>query len=45
MHLTGLANVCIDNPTNVSKEKLVDSVLNFLETDTLLFFSDVSKLH
>ena len=42
MHLTGLCNVCLDNPTNTTKFDLVDSVLNFLDTDTLLFFSDVS---
>jgi chaperone required for assembly of F1-ATPase len=41
MHLNGLANVCIDNPTKCTKEQLVDSVLNFLDTDTILFFSDV----
>ncbi len=40
MHLTGLANVCIDNPTGVSREALADSVLNYLDTDTLLFFSE-----
>ena len=42
MHLTGLCNVSIDNPTNTTKYALVDSVLNFLDTDTILFFSDVS---
>ena len=42
MHLTGLCNVCIDNPTQTTKYTLVDSVLNFLDTDTILFFSDVS---
>lgn len=41
MHLTGLCNVCIDNPTKASKYELVDSVLNFLDTDTVLFFSEV----
>ena len=42
MHLTGLCNVCIDNPTKTTKYALVDSILNFLDTDTILFFSDVS---
>ena len=41
MHLTGLANVSIDNPTNVQSEQITESVMNFLETDTVLFFSDV----
>ena len=41
MHLTGLSNVCIDNPTRTTKYALVDSILNFLDTDTILFFSDV----
>jgi len=40
MHLTGLCNVCIDNPTKTTKYALVDSILNFLDTDTILFFSD-----
>ena len=40
MHLTALCNVCIDNPTQTTKYALVDNVLNFLETDTILFFSD-----
>ena len=43
MHLTGLCNVCIDNPTKTTKYELVDNILNFLDTDTILFFSDVSK--
>lgn len=40
MHLTGLCNVCIDNPTNATKYDLVDSVLNYLDTDTILFYSN-----
>ena len=42
MHLTGMSNVCIDNPTKTTKYALVDDILNFLDTDTILFFSDVS---
>jgi len=38
MHLTGLSNTCIDNPTNVKKAVLVDSILEFLKTDTVLFY-------
>ena len=41
MHLTGLANVSIDNPTKVTSEQITESVMNFLDTDTVLFFSDV----
>ena len=41
MHLTGLCNTCIDNPTNATKYQLVDNILNFLDTDTLLFFAEV----
>ena len=42
MHLTGLCNTAIDNPTSTTKYDLVDNILNFLDTDTLLFFSEVS---
>jgi len=40
MHLTGLCNTAIDNPTQATKFDLVDNILNFLETDTILFYSD-----
>ena len=41
MHLTGLSNTCIDNPTNVEKAVLVDSILgNFY-----LFFTCVKGFH
>lgn len=40
MHLTGLANVSIDNPTKVTAEQITENVMNFLDTDTVLFFSD-----
>jgi len=40
MHLTGLSNTCIDNPTNVGKEALVNSILEFLKTDTVLFYGE-----
>jgi ATP synthase F1 complex assembly factor 2 len=39
MHLTGLANVCVDNPTNAGPEEMAEGVLAFLDTDTLLFIS------
>ncbi|XP_023347358.1 ATP synthase mitochondrial F1 complex assembly factor 2 [Eurytemora carolleeae] len=40
MHLTGLCNTCIDNPGRTKKEVLVESILGFLGTDTVLFYSD-----
>jgi len=40
MHLTGLCNTSIDNPTHATKYQLVDDILNFLDTDTLLFFAE-----
>lgn len=40
MHLTGLVNTCIDNPNRFDKYSIVESILNFLDTDTLLFFAD-----
>jgi chaperone required for assembly of F1-ATPase len=42
MHLTGLCNTCTDNPTKVSKFELVGSILNFLDTDTVLYFAPVN---
>ena len=44
MHLNALSNVCIDNPTQITKYDLVDSILNFLDTDTILFFSDPESM-
>ena len=41
MHLTGLCNTCTDNPTNVTKFQLVDNILNFLDTDTVLYYAPV----
>ncbi|PIK54925.1 putative ATP synthase mitochondrial F1 complex assembly factor 2-like [Apostichopus japonicus] len=40
MHLTSLCNTAIDNPTERSKETVIQSVLQFLETDTLCFRLD-----
>ncbi len=39
MHLTGLCNASVDNPTGAGREELADEALKFLETDTVLFFS------
>ena len=36
----GLCNTVIDNPGQVDKQKLVTSVLSFLETDTVLFYGE-----
>lgn len=41
MHLTGLCNVCVDNPMDIQEDALADAILNFLVTDTVLFFSTV----
>lgn len=40
MHLTGLCNTAVDNCMQATKYGLVDDILNFLDTDTILFFSD-----
>ena len=37
MHLTSLCNTSQDNPARKSKEDIVEHVMSFLETDTLLF--------
>ncbi len=42
MHLTGLCNACVDNPTGAGKEALADAILAYLDTDTVLYFSLVS---
>lgn len=40
MHITGLCNTSIDNPGKADNKILVDSILSFLATDTVLFFTD-----
>lgn len=40
MHITGLCNTSIDNPGKADNKILVDSILSFLQTDTVLFYSD-----
>jgi len=40
MHLTGLCNTAIDNPTQATKYELVEDILKFIETDTILYFAD-----
>lgn len=39
MYLTSLCNVAIDNPNNITKYDLVQYILNYLDTDTILFRS------
>ena len=40
--LLGLCNTAIDNPTQATKYELVEDILKFIETDTILYFADVS---
>ena len=39
--LSGLCNTSIDNPGKTDKLKLVQSILCFLETDTVLFYGEL----
>nr|XP_018905182.1 PREDICTED: ATP synthase mitochondrial F1 complex assembly factor 2 [Bemisia tabaci] len=39
MHLTALCSTCIDNPNHVTKEDLIQKIISFLSTDTILFHS------
>lgn len=38
MHLTSIVNTCLDNPNQLSKEKLIKRLTDYLSTDTLLYF-------
>ncbi|KAH0949160.1 hypothetical protein HN011_000271 [Eciton burchellii] len=40
MHLTALCNTVQDNPRNYTKIDLVNHIINCLEMDTILFYSD-----
>uniref|UniRef100_A0A1I7ZHW1 ATP synthase mitochondrial F1 complex assembly factor 2 n=1 Tax=Steinernema glaseri TaxID=37863 RepID=A0A1I7ZHW1_9BILA len=40
MRLTGLAFTALDNPFEQNKESIVQSILDYLETDTILTFAD-----
>lgn len=40
MHLTSLVNTCLDNPNKLTKEGLIDGLLEYLPTDTILFFDN-----
>ncbi|PAA94538.1 hypothetical protein BOX15_Mlig007483g1, partial [Macrostomum lignano] len=39
MHLTSLCNSAIDNPLGLSRDQQAAAILEYLETDTLLFWS------
>ncbi|KAF5281573.1 hypothetical protein FQA39_LY05108 [Lamprigera yunnana] len=39
MHLTTLCNSVIDNPNNLTKYDMVQYIINYLDTDTILFQS------
>ncbi|KII71752.1 ATP synthase mitochondrial F1 complex assembly factor 2 [Thelohanellus kitauei] len=41
--LTSLVYTVLDNPQNLTKQGLIDQFLNFLQTDTLLFFGTSPK--
>lgn len=45
MHLTALCSTVIDNPNNVTKFDLVQSIVSFLDTDTVLFQAEEEELH
>lgn len=45
MHLTALCSTVIDNPNNITKYDLVQSIVSFLDTDTVLFQSEEEELH
>ncbi len=46
MHLTSLVNTCIDNPNKLTKERVIEQIIEYLQTDTLLYFdsNSVEKL-
>ncbi|KAF2355589.1 ATP12 ATP synthase F1-assembly protein [Trinorchestia longiramus] len=43
MHLTGLSYTVVDNPDRLSKWDMVDNLLEFLPTDTVLFADENSE--
>jgi hypothetical protein len=42
---TALCSTAIDNPNNVTKFDLVQHIISYLDTDTVLFQSSVSNHH
>ncbi|KAK7588263.1 hypothetical protein V9T40_005508 [Parthenolecanium corni] len=43
MHLTALCNTVIDNPNHATKSSLIDELLNYVDSDAILYFSDVDN--
>jgi len=43
MHINALVNTNLDNPGRLDKASLVSSILDFIETDTVLFYGDEPK--
>ena len=42
---TALCSTAIDNPNNLTKFDLVQHIISYLDTDTVLFQSGVSNYH
>lgn len=40
MHINGLVNTSLDNPGRLEKARLVRDILDFVETDTVLFYGE-----
>lgn len=38
MHLTSLINTCLDNPNKLTKEAIIEGLVEYVQTDTILFF-------
>lgn len=38
MHLTSMVNTCLDNPNKLTKEALIAALVEYVPTDTILFF-------
>jgi len=38
MHLTSLINTCLDNPNKLTKEAIIKGLVEYVQTDTILFF-------
>lgn len=41
MHLTALVNTMIDNPNKLSKLDIINYLVNYIQTDTVLFYTFV----
>jgi len=40
MHINGLCNTALDNPGRADKKKMVEAVLSYLRTDTVLYYGE-----